>query len=146
MQVEEIFPDIVIPVEEIDFFTSNVSRKSLLKGDFFLKCNTVCNEIAFIDSGLLRSFISKGNQEYPIAVHSQHQFVSAFASFFNQESSHCSIQALEPTELAIISNQLFQQLYQRHDCWIQFWLRVLANKTNDLIEQEKHLPGRQQLI
>lgn len=143
MQVEEIFPDIVIPVEEVDFFTSNVSRKSLTKGDYFLKCNTVCNEMAFIDSGLLRSVINKRDQEYLIALHSQYQFVSAFSSFFNQENSHCAIQAVEPTHLTVISDQLFQQLCHRHGCWTQFWVRVLANKTTDLIEQEKHLLGRQ---
>jgi signal-transduction protein with cAMP-binding, CBS, and nucleotidyltransferase domain len=142
MEVEEIFPDIIIPVEEIDFFNSNISLKLLVKGDYFLKCNTVCNEMAFIDYGLLRSVIQKGNQKYSIALHSQFQFISAFTSFFNQENSHCSIQALEPTHLTVISGQLFQQLCQRHDCWTQFWLRVLVNKTTDLIEQQKHLLGR----
>ncbi len=139
MRIRALFPDINIPAEEADFFHNAVSQMSMAKGDYFVASDAICNKIAFIESGRLHSIIRKGSKEYVIAVHSKDQFVSAFTSFFTQENSHWSIQALEPTHLTVISNPLLGQLCQQHICWLQFWIRVLGNKTLDMIETERHL-------
>jgi CRP-like cAMP-binding protein len=139
MRVAEVFADIEIPVEEIAFFDSHVSQVFLEKDEFFCASEEICNQIAFIDSGQLQSRMKIGGGKPEISLHFKHQFVSSFSSFFNQAYSHWAIQALEPSRLTVISYSLFQQLTQRHVCWVYFWLRVLGSKLADLEERERQL-------
>jgi CRP-like cAMP-binding protein len=47
--------------EEIDIFESKIIRKTLKKGEFFIREGNVSKEIAFVKSGLFRSFYSSSS-------------------------------------------------------------------------------------
>ncbi len=139
MRVAEVFTNIEIPVEEIAFFDHHVSHVRLNKGELFWASEEICCQIVFIDSGRLRSRLKISGGKPETSLHFKHQFVSDFSSFFSQACSRWVIQALEPSHLTIISYSLFQQLTQRHICWVHFWLRVLGTRLAYLEEKERQL-------
>jgi signal-transduction protein with cAMP-binding, CBS, and nucleotidyltransferase domain len=139
MNVGSIFPELAIPTEEINFFQQMVNPRLLRKDEYFVASGTHCNQIAFIDSGILCSFKTKGRKKIILSCYTENQFVSVFTSFLTGEVSTLTIQALEPTCLTVVSNHLFHQLCERDICWTQFWLKVLAGKTTEAIEIEKRI-------
>ncbi|HTJ50041.1 MAG TPA: cyclic nucleotide-binding domain-containing protein [Cyclobacteriaceae bacterium] len=139
MHVTEIFPEIEIPPEESVFFDNNIKRLHLATGDLFITQGTICNSIAFVETGQLQSVITERNSRHVVAQYLKNQFVSSFNGFFNHEKSMWDVQALEPSILVIISDQVFIKLCERHVCWSLFWLKVLEINSADLIKQGKNI-------
>jgi hypothetical protein len=132
MKVNEIFPDMELPDHEINFFNDNIVHLSLYESDYFLTKDSVCRQIAFVDSGMLTATIHYDGHDYRLARYSVNQFVSAYTSLFSQEKSDWSIQATEPTHLTAMPVKLITDLCLRHNCWICFWLRVFNNQVREI--------------
>jgi CRP-like cAMP-binding protein len=75
----------ILSNDDIDVFESKVIRKTLKKGDYFLKEGRVSKEVAFVKSGLFRSFYySSKDQEVTYYFTFSKSFVSAYSSFLTQ--------------------------------------------------------------
>jgi len=93
---------------EIDLFESKVRKKRLKKGDFFIKENRISKEVAFVVSGLFRSFYySSSEEEVTYCFTFSNSFVSAYSSFLSQTKTIENIQALTDIELLTISREEF---------------------------------------
>lgn len=134
-----IFPQVNIPVEELSFFTGITKTVSVQKGDFLFHPYKICDKIGLVRMGLLRSYVTVDDKEYNIEFYAENQFVSAFSSFLTQQPSDWCIQALEESEVVLISFDLLNQLYQRHPCWIEFGRKLFEAQTVKKCRREKSL-------
>lgn len=133
--------DINFPPEEIEYFKSKISTKSIKKHDYFFIPNNTCNELGFVIKGLLRSFIIVDGKEYNIEFYFEDQFVSTFTSFLTHLPSDWTIQAVEKSELMIVTQELLSTLYQRNNCWVMFGKNIFERQTIKKCRREKSLIG-----
>ncbi len=97
-----------------DYFISKLQRRIIAKKDIFLKVGQIENSISFIESGVVRLFIPKEEQDKEITFgfSFKDQFVSAYDSFLTQLPSAYQLQALTETHLLSISYKDLQEVYQ----------------------------------
>ena len=87
------------------------------KGDFFLKTGRQSDKLGFVQSGLLREFVSIGNKDITKWISTKGYFALDLASFIFHQPARWNIQALEDTELYIIESKDYQQLGQIVPRW-----------------------------
>ncbi|PKG41424.1 Crp/Fnr family transcriptional regulator [Psychroflexus sp. MES1-P1E] len=104
----------ILTDEDIDVFESKVIRKTLKKGDYFVREGKTSKEVAFNVSGLFRSFYySSAEEEVTYCFTFSNTFVSAYSSFLSQTKTVENIQALTDIELFSISRDEILKLEKR---------------------------------
>lgn len=88
------------------------SAKSVKKGETILAEGNVCKYIFFVSKGLLRHYISNEGKELTIHFNEEDTFACDYNSFIIKKPSDKTIQALEETELYIISFDNLQKFYE----------------------------------
>lgn len=107
----------------------------LKKGDFFLEQGKVSREIAFVNSGSLRTYyINETGEEVTACYRFENNLVSSYRSFILQKPSHLSIIALENTELIVIDYEKLQELYHSSMTWLTIG-RLIAEQEYINMEQ-----------
>jgi CRP-like cAMP-binding protein len=96
---------------EKDFITSLFKEKRYKKGDFFLAEGQICKYVGFITKGLMRYYINHDGEEKTYSFSQENQYVCNYESFIPQNPSLKVIQALEDTEVLVISHTDLQLLY-----------------------------------
>ena len=87
-------------------------RKEYKKGAHLLTAGEICRHLIFIESGLVRYYINKGDQEQTNYFNKEGDFVCNYMSFLPQKPSMVSIQALEDCVAWLISFDGLQQFYK----------------------------------
>jgi CRP/FNR family transcriptional regulator, anaerobic regulatory protein len=113
---------------------TTLKEKQLPRKDYLLKAGQVSRKICFIAKGLLRCFYIKDEQEVSSWFMKEGDVIVSVESFFSQEESYESIQALEDCLLYYITYDELQYLY-RHFPEFNFIGRVLLEKYYKLSEQ-----------
>lgn len=91
---------------------------NLQKGDFFVKQDKVCQHIAFILKGTLRTFYINNKASITTSCFcTENNFTTSYKSFILQQPSNLSIQAIEDTELLVIDYNNLQKLYKSSPIW-----------------------------
>lgn len=137
-------------IERFQSFLSNVSVlsdgelsetmtyfeiKPLKKGDFFLEAGSVCQQAAFIGSGILRTFsVNEKGEDITYCFCTENNLTTSFKSFISQTESTMSIQALGKTELLVITYKDLQKLYATIPSW-QAIGRMLVEKEYMVMEK-----------
>lgn len=114
-QIREYLESIAhITDEDWEFFTSKLVRKIVAKKEVFLKLHEVENQISFIESGIVRLFIPKEDDEKDITFgfSFENQFISAYDSFLTRQPSLYQLQALTQTSMLSISYDDLQEVYK----------------------------------
>lgn len=94
--------------------------KTLAKKDILVKAGSVCTSIAFINSGVMRSFVSGNGEEHNTDFYFDNHFVSAYSSVITQLPSEHSIQALTETSLIWITLEEYRKLVTTDLEWLKF--------------------------
>ena len=127
----------ILTDDEIDLFESKVTYKKLDKGDFFIKEGKTCKEVAFVISGLFRSFYySSSEEEITYCFTFSNSFVCAYSSFLSQTKTAENIQALTDIELLIISRDEILKLEKSNTNWLRFF-KIIAEQ--EYIKMEKRI-------
>jgi len=127
----------ILKDDEIDSFESKVIRKHLKKGDFFIKEGKTSKEVAFVVSGLFRSFYySSSGEEVTYCFTFSDSFLSAYSSFLSQTKTVENIQALTDIELYSISRNEILKLEQSSPNWLRFF-KFIAEQ--EYIKMEKRI-------
>jgi CRP-like cAMP-binding protein len=117
--------------ETIYYFTN----QNLKKGDFFAKQNKVCQHVAFILKGTLRTYyINDKGEDITSCFCTENRLTTSYKSFTTQQPSHLSLQAIEETELLVIDYDNLQKLYAKSIIW-QTIGRAIAEKEYMEMEQ-----------
>lgn len=101
----------ILSPAEIDVFTANATLRTLKKGEFFITENKICKEVAFIKSGILRSFYtSTSAEEYTYCLTFPNQFMTAYSSLITGNPTVENIQAMSDVDLLIIKKEVIDIL------------------------------------
>ncbi len=123
MNAGENFKDLIRKLTEISdeefeaakpFFKETV----LKKGDFFIREGKVCQHLAYVNKGILRTFyLDEKGEEITYCFCTDNHLETSFKSFILQQPSALSIHALEDSELLVIEYDDLQQLYSNSKVW-----------------------------
>ncbi len=101
----------ILSPAEIDVFTANATTRALKRGEFFITENQVCKEVAFIKSGILRSYYtSTSAEEYTYCLTFPNQFMTAYSSLITGNPTVENIQAMSDVDLLIIKKEVIDDL------------------------------------
>lgn len=115
----------------------SVSHKPLQKGDFFVETGKICQEVAFIKSGLLRSFyINEKGEAYNLLHKFSNNFMTAYSSYITQMPTIENIQAFTTTELIILNKHEIEKIAEKSVSAMKF-LKLVAEQ--GYIELEKRI-------
>ena len=117
--------------DTIPYFTT----QNLKKNDFFVRQDKMCQYIAFIVKGTLRTYyINDKGEETSSCFCTENHFITSYKSFILQEPSHLTLQAIEETELLVIDYANLQKLYAKSLIW-QTISRSVTEKEYIVMEQ-----------
>ncbi|MCF3110416.1 Crp/Fnr family transcriptional regulator [Niabella sp. CC-SYL272] len=88
------------------------TQRNYKKGSFFLQEGAICKYAGFISKGLMRFYINVDGVEKTYGFLQENQFISNYGSFVPRIPSAQAIQALEDSELYVITYTDLQQLYR----------------------------------
>jgi CRP/FNR family transcriptional regulator, anaerobic regulatory protein len=111
-----------------------VTAAKIKKKGYLLKSGRVCNNIYFIEEGLLRCYYIKNQTEVCSWFMKEGDIAISIKSFFEQTSSYENIQALEDTLVYYISYDDLQLIYRQYPEF-NFIGRVLTERYYTLSEQ-----------
>lgn len=101
----------------IDQIENCIKKVCLQKHDFLSKAGSVCSYIGFVESGILRSFIFKEDNEFNIDFYLPGSFVSSYTSFLTRLPANTNIQALSDTKVYTISYSDYNNLLKKATDW-----------------------------
>ena len=96
---------------ERDIVISLFKEKTYKKGDFFLAEGQICKQLGFVAKGLMRYYINHDGEEKTYSFSQENNFVCNYESFLPQSPSSKIIQALEDSDVLIISHNDLQIFY-----------------------------------
>ncbi|KLT67153.1 hypothetical protein AB669_04055 [Pedobacter sp. BMA] len=79
--------------------------RSLRRGEYLVEEGMVCNIVALVIKGTLRSFIRTDQEEFNNDFYFNGDFGIALTSYLTGRPTNCNIQALEFVDLLVISKQ-----------------------------------------
>jgi len=102
---------ITLSQSEIGIVTSLFKEKTYKKGDFFLEEGRICKHVGFVAKGLMRYYINHNGEEKTYSFSQENEYVCNYESFLPQKQSSKIIQALEDSDVLVISYNDLQFLY-----------------------------------
>lgn len=127
----------IAPITDQEFADtiSCFTEQNLKKGDFFARQDQVCQHIAFIVEGTLRTYYcNEKAEEITSCFCTANNLTTSYKSFILQQPSVLSIQAIEDTQLLIIDYKNLQKLYAKSAVW-QTIGRTVAEQEYMVLEQ-----------
>jgi CRP-like cAMP-binding protein len=125
--------------EEKKLSRSFFSPKKLRKKQYMLQEGDVCKNVAFVEKGMLRSYtISDKGGEHIIQFAFEGWWIGDHYSFLTGEPSVYSIDALEDSELLLLSGQAEEEMMRKIPK-LERYFRLLLQ--NSLISLQSRLAG-----
>lgn len=103
--------------DELQKISSFFKPVALKKGSYFLKTGRHSDRLGFIQSGILREFVSVDNKEVTKWISTHGYFVVDLSGFIFNQPARWNIQALTDCELYIIENKDYQRINQVIPRW-----------------------------
>ncbi|MBC8985182.1 Crp/Fnr family transcriptional regulator [Pedobacter sp. N36a] len=113
---------------EINDIIALMKPKKLQKGDFFIQEGKTCKEVAFLNTGILRTFFrAETAEETTYCITFPGALMTAYSSFITSKPTIENIQALVPTELLLIQKKELDLLSNTNPNWTNF-LKIIAEQ------------------
>ena len=121
--------------EELDTLESILVPKKFAKGEMILKEGDVCENIYYIDKGLVRQFYYKNEKELTEHIGAEGEIFMCIESLFREEPTKLQVEALEPCQLYLIPKHSLEQV-ALHNVNIQILYRKILEES--LIVSQVH--------
>ena len=126
--VKSLRSRINISDEGIDVLKRKLIPKKARKRQFLLNAGDVCQYMIFVERGLLRSFSDDRNgSEHIMQFATEGWWISDMASFFSRENSNYNIEALEESELLLMSKEVMDELLNEIPPIQRYFLNLMQN-------------------
>ena len=100
--------------DEWNYYSSMFRLKKVKKKEIILNEGSICNNVFFVEKGLLRIyFVDRDGEEKTFHFSLENTFAADYESFLKQIPSNYSIQALEDTSLILMSLDMLQDGYTK---------------------------------
>ena len=132
-KIQKILP---IPEAECDAFFASEKKFRLLKAkQFFIQEQEVCQEMAFVNSGVLRMYyLTPAGKEINTMFFFENDFVTSYQSMLLQQPGRYFIQALKDCELITVAYPVLQTAYEQSFLWCKFG-RIIAERSYVISEK-----------
>lgn len=127
----------IIRTNELSEVCSLFQLTTLKKGDYFLKEGKRCDKFCFIKTGYLRVFAITDGNEVTQWIATGGHFGTDFSSFFFNLTSRWTIQALDNTELFIITKENYNKIGELVSQWAELE-RTFLIKCLTMMESRIH--------
>lgn len=107
----------VIKADELSAISKMFKQKTVKKGAYLLKSGKQCDELCFVQSGLLRMFVDLEDKEVTQWISTKGYFSTDLSSFLFDTPSRWNIQALADTEIYSINKVDYQQIGKTVPKW-----------------------------
>ncbi|MGL5889435.1 MAG: Crp/Fnr family transcriptional regulator [Bacteroidia bacterium] len=106
---------------DVDELLISATFRKLDKADYFIREGEICREVAFVVSGIFRSFYSAANNdEITYCILFPNVLITAYSSYITGNPSAESIQAISPAELIVLPREKIAALSAENIGWIRF--------------------------
>ncbi|MGV0924073.1 Crp/Fnr family transcriptional regulator [Empedobacter tilapiae] len=127
----------ILSSDEIEYSVTMFENVIIKKNDFFVSEKKLCNQIAFIFKGGVRSFsIAENGEDNTTCFKFENQFITSYESFISKKKSKKSIQAIEDCDLLVINRTNFLYLMEKFPSWISVQNFIIQQ---EFIEKENYL-------
>lgn len=109
----------VVAAVDVQTVVSLFKAKRIKRGDFLLKTGNRCETLSFVQSGLLRMFVTTDEKEITQWISTKGYFSTDLASFIFETKSRWTIQALVDTELYTISKEDYNKIGNMVPKWAE---------------------------
>jgi CRP-like cAMP-binding protein len=104
----------ILTKEEIDDIILHFEEKQLQAGKEFLSIGKVCNEIGFVDSGIIRGYsVSAKGEEATKYFFREKQFIVNLESYYSHKPSTMALQAITSSRVLSIKRQSWEELTEK---------------------------------
>lgn len=100
------------------------NEKTFKKGSLVLRKGQIANQYFFIKSGGLRLFYGEHDEQHTSWVFFKNDFFTEISSLQAQIPTRFNIEAIEPTQLLVISKDKMDQLYKQFPVWQEFGRKI----------------------
>jgi CRP-like cAMP-binding protein len=107
----------VVNANDLETIVSLFKLTKIQKGDFLLKAGRHCELLSFVQSGLLRVYISTEEKEVTQWISTKGYFSTDLSSFVFETPSRLSIQALTDTEVYSITKADYKKIGELVPKW-----------------------------
>lgn len=105
---------IPLDLEEINFLEQELVSHEIKRKSFLVKEGQICQSLYFVVKGCLRAFfISEKGTEHTCQFAIENWWITDYMSLDNQRPSQFSIQAVEPSQVIILSREKQALLLKR---------------------------------
>ena len=134
---QKLAEKISLTEEEFNYCKSLFKPKKLRKRQYFLQEGDVCKYQAFVEKGILRSYtIDEKGSEHILQFATEGWWMADLSSYVTGESSLFNIQAIEASELLLISKPSWDELMLSIPKF-EHYFRILIQ--NHLVATQKRL-------
>lgn len=120
---------------EIEEFVKLFEIRKVSKNEYFIQEGEKCREVAFIQSGIFRSFyLSDDGKDMTYCFRFPDMMMAAYSSFISGCLSKESMQAITDAELLVLKKEKMDTLIQDDLNWTKF-LKIVAEQ--EYLELEK---------
>lgn len=113
--------------EEQEFIKQYLTVKKIRKRQYFLQEGDICKCAAFVEKGALRSYkVNEDGTEHIIQFALEGQFISDVYSFITSEPSIYNIDAIEDSELVLITKSASDELHKRSSKYLEYIFHVIS--------------------
>ncbi len=96
---------------DVERIKSSFKVLELAKGDYFLKSGSVSRFVGYLNSGLVRYFVYKDEEESTFEFTKEGDFIADYQSFASRTESVQNIQAIEDCEILVVNYEDLQDLF-----------------------------------
>jgi CRP/FNR family transcriptional regulator, anaerobic regulatory protein len=113
--------------EEKEALAKILNARILTTGEKFLSAGEVCNKIAFVEKGSVRTYYEKGEATICREFLFENSLIGSFTSFFCQATSLINVSALEDSVILEMTFKDVMQLYSEYPSWKKLGLMLLQD-------------------
>ena len=114
--------------EELDLLESILVPMKFAKNEMILKEGDICENIYYVDKGLVRQFYFKNGKEVTEHLGVDRSIIMCIESLFREVPTHLQIEALEPTTLYAMPNKKLEEV-ALHNVNIQILYRKILEES-----------------
>jgi len=120
---------------DIDSMMELGRHKRIKKGEYFVREGDVCKNVAYISSGIMRSFYYSSNRdENTYCFRFSGDFVTAYSSFIFQTETPENIQSLTDCDILIFDKSDIDRIQDSDIKWMKFF-KTIAEQEYLLLEK-----------
>lgn len=114
--------------DELDTLESILVPRKYAKGETILSEGEVCEDINYIDKGLIRQYYYKNGKELTEHIGADGEIFMCIESLFKEEKTHLEVEALEPTIVYSLPKRRLEQV-ALHNVNIQILYRKILEES-----------------